>query len=88
MAENALHKIGLKSFHTPSAETRPLASVGRVDLADYPSFFEFRFPLAPIKHGNRNGNSLKKLAQTTIKKRAHAHLASSSSDPSCGSSTV
>jgi hypothetical protein len=40
----------------------------------YPSFFEFRFPLAPIKHGNRNGNSLKKLAQTTIKKRAHAQL--------------
>jgi hypothetical protein len=49
-----------------------VGSAGRADLADRPSFFEFRLPLAPITHGNRNGNSLKKLAQTTIKKRARA----------------
>ncbi|MDB6008737.1 MAG: hypothetical protein JWL65_987, partial [Gammaproteobacteria bacterium] len=50
----------------------PKGSAGRVDLADHPSFFEFRFPLAPITRRDRNGNSLKKLAQTTIRKRARA----------------
>jgi hypothetical protein len=53
------------------AETRPwVRPAGLI----WPSFFEVRFPLAPITHRNRNGNSLKELAQTTIKKRAHAQF--------------
>jgi hypothetical protein len=36
---------------------------GGADFSRSPRFFEFRFPLAPITHGN----TLKELAQTTIK---------------------
>ena len=46
---------------------------------------EFRFPLAHITQGTGIGNSLKKLAQTTIKEHAHAHII----DVSCeGKSTM
>jgi hypothetical protein len=45
------------------------------DFADHPSFFEFRFPVTPYNAREPElGTPLEKLAQATIKKRAHAQL--------------
>jgi len=66
---SALWKSKLQRWMTPSGPKPDPGSAGRADLADRHSFFEFRFPFAPITHGNRTGGTgtPSKLAQTTIK---------------------